>query len=430
MADEYLAHTPSYQDDPGFKARWDAIQGNNAAALDRYPEHNVPPAPNPIVSGSIAPMSSAPRAPTGGGDPTANGGYAPGESNYTQAIRDTFGDAYVDDQMRQARDARGAISGFLDSLTPYRKPATAPMTVSATTPRGGPASPAAGGGMQSGSADSQAVRAGAADARGDQRPGGTVSTIGGYGPTDTANTNARAQLDVMNARDAQNQQQADAAMAARNNKIISDARASEAERQLNYARDFGAGARYGDRPTRNKLGTLAAAAENARARATAADTADAAAQAGGRNFLQEAQTGQGIVSGARQAEQASRLGEQQVRVGDINASVQSHVADLQKRATQPGPAGDAAREALAIYQKAQQGKGGPLTEEDMLKVYGDMVSRATAVGGPEAYKALPNFNDFAKTLSNRGQTQQYPEGQTGTINGVRVKIVNGQPVRI
>lgn len=408
MADEYLAHTPSYKDDPGFKARWDAIQGNNAAAAERYPDTNVPPAPNPIAAGPISQMASAPRAPEG----TPSG---PNED----FNRSLFGDELVNagqDFVNGARSVgdriRGVVSGVADSLTPYKPP----MQVTATSPRQGPVSNAAGGGMQAGgSADSQAVRAGVTDARGDDArayKGGTVSTIGGYSPTDTANANARAQLDVMNARDQQNQQSADQAMAARNQKIVSDYRADEADRQLKYATDFGAGARYGDRPTRNKLGILAYAADRARGAANTADAADVAAQGGGgRNYLQEAQTGQGIVSGAREAEQKSRLGEQQVRQGDVAAQLQSHVADLQKRATQPGPEGDSAREALAIYQKAQQGKGGPLTDEDKLKVYGDMVSRATAVGGPEAYKSLPNFNDFAKSLDSHGQQAQYQTGK-------------------
>jgi hypothetical protein len=120
------------------------------------------------------------------------------------------------------------------------------------------------------------------------------------------------------------------------------------------------------------------------------EAANRSRKVGAEAGLTQAETG---LAGGR-----AKLQDQAVRQGEITTQIQQHIAVLQKEALQAGPAGEAAQNALALYQKAQQGKGGPLTEEDALKVYGDMLSRATAMGGPDAYKTLPNFNEFLATL--------------------------------
>jgi hypothetical protein len=107
------------------------------------------------------------------------------------------------------------------------------------------------------------------------------------------------------------------------------------------------------------------------------------------------QKGSVAVAGGKQALQK---GAQELAASGLQLHTSQHLADLQQRAL----AGDAkANDILALYQKAQSGKGGPITEEDKLKLYDDMVSRAVAMGGPEAYKSLPDFQTLSAHMDGR-----------------------------
>lgn len=152
-------------------------------------------------------------------------------------------------------------------------------------------------------------------------------------------------------------------------------------------------------------------------RLQSARLANSAAIPGNRNYIDEFAKGTPSPLAEREqmqkialGEQAGQLGALQLAGGNLQLHVQQHLSDLQTRASGTGPDAEAARNALAFYQKAQQGKGGPLTEEDALKVYGDMVSRATSMGGPEAYKSLPHFNEFFASLHGGGAKAAPPQG--------------------
>jgi hypothetical protein len=107
------------------------------------------------------------------------------------------------------------------------------------------------------------------------------------------------------------------------------------------------------------------------------------------------QKGSVAVAGGKQALQK---GAQELTASGLQLHTAQHLADLQKRAL----SGDTkANDMLALYQKAQSGKGGPITEEDKLKLYDDMVSRAVAMGGPEAYKSLPDFQTLSAHMDGR-----------------------------
>jgi hypothetical protein len=239
-----------------------------------------------------------------------------------------------------------------------------------------------------------------------------------YGPINAA----------MGAKTAQDQQQSREAGIAQGNSSVASVNTSQAEEAMRRANT--------PRMIRDAQANL---------RAVRGDQAAAndkfATASGGRNFVQEAQARQDLTQkaqgnqldlakgaqGLQSGTQEQQLRAQQIRQGEVQAHIQQHMTALQQTALGTGPEAKEAQDSLALYQKAQQGKGGPLTEEDKLKVYGDMVSRATAMGGPDAYKTLPNYNEFSGSLHGGAPTQQHPqEGQVYTdAKGNKAKYTNG-----
>lgn len=114
--------------------------------------------------------------------------------------------------------------------------------------------------------------------------------------------------------------------------------------------------------------------------------------------LDQAAKSQGLVSGG----QGIQKGAQELQSGKYQLMQQQHLSDLQARATQPGPDGDAARDSLAFYQKAMSGKGGPITPEDKLKVYGDFLQSTARMMGGDALSHVPNFSDWSNMISGKG----------------------------
>lgn len=158
-----------------------------------------------------------------------------------------------------------------------------------------------------------------------------------------------------------------------------------------------------------------AAAEKAAGVAAAANTALSGARTG-RDYTKEAQGSQDLVQKAREAQlgeagksqslvsggQGIEKGAQELQSGKYQLMQQQHLSDLQARAAAPGPDGDAARDALAIYQKAMSGKGGPITAEDKLKVYGDFLQATARMMGGDALSHVPNFSDWSDMISGKG----------------------------
>ena len=107
---------------------------------------------------------------------------------------------------------------------------------------------------------------------------------------------------------------------------------------------------------------------------------------------------QGLAVGGQQLQK----GEQELQHGAFGLQIQSHLTDLQKRAAGTGPDAQAANNALALYQKAQSGKGGPITDEDILGAHKDMVVRAIQMGGADALKSLPSFSEYKQSLLDNG----------------------------
>ena len=161
----------------------------------------------------------------------------------------------------------------------------------------------------------------------------------------------------------------------------------------------------------------------------AATTAeDKASEQINRGILAPAEAGLRTAQAGAEGAKTGLMG-QELKSAQLNYHVQQHLSDLQQRASGTGADAESARTALALYQKAQSGKGGPLTDEDLLKVYGDMVSRATAMGGPDAYKTLPHFSDWKTMMTGQG-TYTPPAGSTkGSYNGQTVyKLPSGKHV--
>ncbi len=354
-------------------------------------------------------------------------------------------------------DPLGAVNNFVrpgsTSAQSYRE--SSGVADTALAPRRGPAAQAdySHEGQAGGDTKFGVITAAAAKAQPKQTSFTNADIpTGGAAPqgmtTEQANDYYGAQNRVMNAAQQQRlgQREADAADQASRpgyrdvEMAKSAARVAEFHRKNPMISGEQQGAGYEE-----QVKDLATASQGAQANATGLIARESAPRTNlqPQNLVQQAQEANeaanrsrkvGAEAGLTQAETGlagtkQQLGQQAVRQGEINESIQKHMAMLQKEALQAGPAGQAAQDSLALYQKAMTGKGGPLTEEDKLKVYGDMVSRATAMGGPDAYKTLPNYSEFSASL-NPNAKSKYTEGQTGTIDGRRVKIVNGQPVPI
>jgi hypothetical protein len=159
----------------------------------------------------------------------------------------------------------------------------------------------------------------------------------------------------------------------------------------------------------------------------------AARAAPGQRALVSAEASQrGAQAGLAQAE--TGLAGQKGELGKLELAVRGHMAQLQQAASQPGPDGDLARQHLATYNQAMQGKGGPVTPEDVAKIYGDMQSRAAAqlAIDPHALDHLPSYKDFYATMTGQQSQSQHPmegavvRGKVGTAYaGKTGKIVNG-----
>ena len=164
----------------------------------------------------------------------------------------------------------------------------------------------------------------------------------------------------------------------------------------------------------------------------------AAAKGVPQDYLEQAAKGQGVVSQAAktgleqaQGQQNLQKGQVETQQAKIQLGIQQHMADLQQRAAGSGPDAKSAQDSLAVIMKAQQGKGGPLTDEDLLKVYGDMVNRAVAISGPGAISDLPSYGKWVTAIKSGGagapQAGQLVRGKPGTPNaGKQGYIVNGQ----
>jgi len=130
--------------------------------------------------------------------------------------------------------------------------------------------------------------------------------------------------------------------------------------------------------------------------------------------------GQGATIAGQEAGQKLTAGEQAIQAGKYNLLHQQHLTDLQQRATQPGQAGEEARNALATYQKAMTGKGGPITDEDKLKVYGDFLQSTARMMGGDALQHVPNFTDWSNMITPK-------PGQGPAIPPNHVKALQANP---
>jgi len=175
---------------------------------------------------------------------------------------------------------------------------------------------------------------------------------------------------------------------------------------------------------------------NKTAAATAARTA-AGNVGANRNYIQEAAQGQKLTQGAQSAVTAEQAGQQGVQKSAFELKHAGLVQDIAQRLSQAGPGTPEYKQLMSTY-RVMTGKDANNFKTQVVPggTRFDPANPTVPIKDPDRIVTQdlndPTGQPHEVILGSQQPTTtpQYQEGQTGTVDGKRVKIVNGKPVPI